>query len=154
MKNILHMAWTFILCCCFIHKINAYMRTCLFTYVNRKEFWIIPLLYRTRDNTQWPSDSIWRHKSGSTLIQITVCCLTAPWLSSVTHLRLQPHLPWVKELNKTEWLFMWSVVNSDTKLHIHTYNARLGHIQDPNCVTTLFANALSPSCVLPSSGPM
>ena len=26
----------------------------------------------------WPSDTIWRHKSGSTLAHVMACCLTAP----------------------------------------------------------------------------
>ena len=26
----------------------------------------------------WPRDAIWRHRSGSTLVQGTACCLTAP----------------------------------------------------------------------------
>ena len=26
----------------------------------------------------WPSDAIWRHRSGSTLTQVMACCLTAP----------------------------------------------------------------------------
>ena len=29
-------------------------------------------------NTLWPSDAIWRHRSGSTLAQVMACCLTAP----------------------------------------------------------------------------
>ena len=29
-------------------------------------------------NSLWPSDTIWRHKSGSTLDQVMACCLTAP----------------------------------------------------------------------------
>ena len=29
-------------------------------------------------NSLWPSDAIWRHISGSTLIQVMACCLTAP----------------------------------------------------------------------------
>ena len=29
-------------------------------------------------NTLWPSDVIWRHRSGSTWVQIMACCLTAP----------------------------------------------------------------------------
>ena len=28
--------------------------------------------------TLWPSDAIWRHRSGSTLAQVMACCLTAP----------------------------------------------------------------------------
>ena len=29
-------------------------------------------------NSLWPSDTIWRHKSGSTLAQVMACCLTTP----------------------------------------------------------------------------
>ena len=29
-------------------------------------------------NSLWPSDTIWRHESGSTLAQVMACCLTAP----------------------------------------------------------------------------
>ena len=29
-------------------------------------------------NSLWPSDTIWRHRSGSTLAQVRACCLTAP----------------------------------------------------------------------------
>ena len=29
-------------------------------------------------NSLWPSDAIWRHRSGSTLFQVMACCLTAP----------------------------------------------------------------------------
>ena len=29
-------------------------------------------------NSLWPSDAVWRHRSGSTLAQVMACCLTAP----------------------------------------------------------------------------
>ena len=29
-------------------------------------------------NSLWPSDAMWRHRSGSTLAQVMACCLTAP----------------------------------------------------------------------------
>ena len=29
-------------------------------------------------NSLWPSDTIWLHRSGSTLAQVMACCLTAP----------------------------------------------------------------------------
>ena len=29
-------------------------------------------------NSLWPSDAIWRHRTGSTLDQVMACCLTAP----------------------------------------------------------------------------
>ena len=32
----------------------------------------------SRINSLWPSDTIWWHKSGSTLAQVMACCLTAP----------------------------------------------------------------------------
>ena len=39
-------------------------------------------------NSLWPSDAIWRHRSGSTLAQIMACSLTAP-----NHYRNQFWLP-------------------------------------------------------------
>ena len=30
-----------------------------------------------RFNSLWPNDAIWRHRSGSTLVQVMACCLTA-----------------------------------------------------------------------------
>ena len=29
-------------------------------------------------NSFWPSDAIWRHRSGSTLVKVMACCLTPP----------------------------------------------------------------------------
>ena len=29
-------------------------------------------------NSLWPSDAIWQYRSGSTLVQVMACCLTAP----------------------------------------------------------------------------
>ena len=29
-------------------------------------------------NSMWPGDTIWRRRSGSTLVQVMACCLTAP----------------------------------------------------------------------------
>ena len=29
-------------------------------------------------NSLWPSDDTWQHRSGSTLVQVMACCLTAP----------------------------------------------------------------------------
>ena len=37
------------------------------------EHWYWPLL-----NSLWPSDTIWQHKSESTLAQVMACCLMAP----------------------------------------------------------------------------
>ena len=35
-------------------------------------------VYSCKLNSLWPSDAILRHRSGSTLVQIMACCLTAP----------------------------------------------------------------------------
>ena len=34
--------------------------------------------FQTLFNSLWPSDAIWRHRTGSTLAQVMACCLTAP----------------------------------------------------------------------------
>ena len=48
------------------------------------------------NDTLWPSDVIWRYRTGSTLAQVMACCLTAPshylnqcWLSSVKFCGIQ-----------------------------------------------------------------
>ena len=41
--------------------------------------YIIRLTERIYFNSLWPSDAIWRHKSGSTLAQAMACCLTASY---------------------------------------------------------------------------
>ena len=41
-------------------------------------FIVIQIQWKTDFNSLWPSDTIWRHKSGSTLAQVMACCLTAP----------------------------------------------------------------------------
>ena len=53
-----------------------------------QEWWLVGVLYFAILcpgfqvlhvlNTQWPSDTIWRHRSGSTLAQVMACCLTTP----------------------------------------------------------------------------
>ena len=61
-------------------------------------------------NSLWPSDDIWRQKSGSSLTEVMVCCLMATthylsqcWLLGVmslniTHSKLLPHFPGASEL--------------------------------------------------------
>ena len=59
-------------------------------------------------NSLWPSDVIWRNRSGSTLVQIMACCLTAP-----SHYLNQCWL-FVSELQATSrwqaiiWTNLWS----------------------------------------------
>ena len=36
------------------------------------------MLQRTTNNSLWPSESIWRHRSRSTLVQVMAFCLMAP----------------------------------------------------------------------------
>ena len=45
-------------------------------------------------NSLWPSDTIWPHKSGSTLAQVMACCLMAP-----SHYRIQCWLT----ISKVQW---------------------------------------------------
>ena len=46
--------------------------------------WAHSLIYKEQvllpslTNSLWPSDTIWRQRSGSTLAQVMACCLTAP----------------------------------------------------------------------------
>ena len=39
---------------------------------------LLPHLRGQWVNSLWPRDTIWRHISGSTLVQVMACCLTAP----------------------------------------------------------------------------
>ena len=59
----------------------------------------------------WPSDTIWRHKYGSTLAQVMACCLTAPshylnqcWLiiSKASSIHLSEILQEIQRLSDTE----------------------------------------------------
>ena len=48
---------------------------------NDRVYWICKngtLMWAHRLNTLWPSDTLWRHKSGTTLAQVMDCCLAAP----------------------------------------------------------------------------
>ena len=49
----------------------SYLKNCLFKspIKSPRGQWV---------NSLWHSDTIWRHKSGSTLAQVMACCLTAP----------------------------------------------------------------------------
>ena len=40
--------------------------------------WALHFPYIIYINSSWPSDAIWRYRSGSTLAQVMACCLTAP----------------------------------------------------------------------------
>ena len=42
------------------------------------EAWILRFHKSFWSNSLWPSDAIWRLRSGSTLAQVMACCLTAP----------------------------------------------------------------------------
>ena len=44
---------------------------------------VSPLYHITITRSLWHSDALWRHRSGSTLVQVMACCLTVPikpWL--------------------------------------------------------------------------
>ena len=49
----------------------------LFTQT-KNHAWHTQVSWRGWLNSLWPRDVIWRHRSGSTLVQVMACCLTAP----------------------------------------------------------------------------
>ena len=56
------------------------------------------------NNSLWPSDAIWRQRSGSTLAQVMACCLTAP-----SHYLNQCWL-----INKVQWHLSEGNFTTDT----------------------------------------
>ena len=58
-------------------------------------------------NSLWPSNAMWRHRSGSTLAQVMACCLTAP-----SHY-----------LNQC-----WLVINGFCGIHMRTFAQGNSHI--------------------------
>ena len=47
--------------------------------LEKLKYWFRLLLNHINSiNTLWPTDAIWRHRSGSTLAQAMACCLMAP----------------------------------------------------------------------------
>ena len=59
---------------------------------------MVILLNHDYINSLWPSDHVWRHKSGATLAQVMACCLTATshylnqcWLGSLASIPVQCH---------------------------------------------------------------
>ena len=70
-----------------------------FRYVGKSDIYI---------NSLWPSDTICRHRSGSTLAQVMACCLTAPshwltqyWLLISKALWLSPECNFTKDIPAT-----------------------------------------------------
>ena len=67
---------------CLIRSINRFcidwrISYVLFCYT----CWLVDAVFRLmelRVNSLWPSDAIWRQRSGSTLAQVMACCLAAP----------------------------------------------------------------------------
>ena len=45
--------------------------------LKKKSYWV-EILSHSKVNSLWPSDAIWRQRSGSTSAQVMACCLTAP----------------------------------------------------------------------------
>ena len=52
-------------------------KNCYFNEMDQKLFWK-KMLNHQKVNSLWPSDTIWRQRSGSTLVQVMACCRTAP----------------------------------------------------------------------------
>ena len=61
-----------------IHEANWHLAEGNFTETvvchSLQRVWKLQIL----TNSLWPSDAIWRHRSGSTLALVMACCLTAP----------------------------------------------------------------------------
>ena len=65
------------------HWFRYWLGTKQVTMHNLNPWWSSLLMHVWITQPQWvnslrPSDAIWRHRSGSTLAQVMVCCLTAP----------------------------------------------------------------------------
>ena len=57
-----------------LHRISYFM-----IYTLCKTFHLFQTIHHLkRFNPLWPSDSIWQHRFGSTLVQVMACCLMAP----------------------------------------------------------------------------
>ena len=86
--------WMYVCVCGIIYRFS---RTNLFPFLNVSSLlynvpnWMVHVLcankcYISNEtkrfsfyvNSMWPSDAIWRQRSGSTLAQVMTCCLTAP----------------------------------------------------------------------------
>ena len=63
-------------------------------------------------NSLWPSDTIWWHRSGLTLVQVMPCCLTAP-----SHYLNQCWLV-IKEV-------LWHSFQGDVCLNTHNLNSKI-----------------------------
>ena len=108
--------------------------------------WTLWLYYQCI-NSLWPSDAIWRHRSGSTLAQVMACCLTAPshylnqcWLNisvalwhsaeNIFTINVEDIYPWCQFEN---YLFKTSTTSSRVQwvnsslLVLHTCINELGH---------------------------
>ena len=60
-----------------IHNNPALVQVMAFCWTGDKPgFWHI--IWSWWVNSLWPSDTIWWHRSWSTLVQVMACCLTAP----------------------------------------------------------------------------
>ena len=115
----------------------------------------------TEMNSLWPSDTIWRHRSGSTLAQVIACCLMAPghnlnqyWLSLVSSSDIQlraisqeiPHPP-ITEM--TRKLFIWNLIQTSQGQWVNPEHAGTKLIWF-NIVNMMVANALAP-CITRTS---
>ena len=71
---------------CYIHQCISFRNS--YPQLNSSFFFWPVIFYHNHENLElthidtlnslWPSDDIWRQRSGSTLAQVMACCLTAP----------------------------------------------------------------------------
>ena len=85
---------------------------------NKSSIWSIlsiPSLIQALLNSLWPSDTIWRQRSGSTLAQVMACCLMAPshYLNQCWHIS-----------SKVEWRSSNGKFTGDTSAINHWNNLK------------------------------
>ena len=79
-------------------------------------------------NSFWPSDTIWWHRSGSTLAQVMTCCLTAPshYLNQCCQIisEVLRHSPDGYFTANTQHIYLWCDLEKNYFLKITSTSAR------------------------------
>ena len=100
----------------FIHDVNLKL-------VNHSELKFWPLVTKhdiwtffIGFNSLWPSDTIWRQRSGSSLAQVMACCLIAPWwrhqmetFSALLAICVGNPSTKASDMELWNWCFLWSL---------------------------------------------
>ena len=101
-------------------------------------------------NPWWPSDAIWRHRSGLSLVQVMACCLTAPSHYLNQYWLVIEVVPWHSPESNSQEVLLNLICNmsSETTLvkllpHL-THWGRVTHICVGKLTTIGSDNGLSP----------